>query len=78
MIIYNGKGEQSIVNENKYLNRLKKQYYEVKRNFIPSENNYIQIRYNAMREFCIDCKLLTFNDIELMEYEMNNKVNKSF
>lgn len=57
--------------KNKYLDRLKKQYYELKRNFLLTEKNYRQIRYNAMREFCLDCELIPFTDIEVMEYEVN-------
>lgn len=63
--------EEKTETENIYLNRLKEQYIEVKRNFIPSENTYRQTRYNAMREFCLDTQLISFNDIELMESEIN-------
>jgi adenylate cyclase class IV len=27
--------------------------------------------YNAMRLFCLDTQLISFNDIELMEFEVN-------
>lgn len=60
------------VDENIYLNRLKEQYVEVKRNSLPSENVYRQTRYNAMREFCLDTNLLSFKEIELMEFEVNS------
>jgi hypothetical protein len=35
---------------------------------------YITARsyYNAMRLFCLDCELVSFNDIELMEDEINH------
>ena len=60
--------------ENIYLNRLKEQYIEVKRNFISNADLYRKTRYNAMREFCLDTQLISFNDIEVME----NEVNSSF
>lgn len=28
-------------------------------------------KYDVCREFCIDCEIVTFNEIELMEYEVN-------
>lgn len=71
LILFSGEKTET---ENIYLNRLKEQYIEVKRNFLPSENTYRQTRYNAMREFCIDTQLLDFNTIEVME----NEVNSSF
>lgn len=58
----------------KPIDRLKEQYIEVKRNFIPSENVYRRTRYNAMREFCLDCSLLSFAEIELMEDEIDSKL----
>ena len=60
--------------ENIYLNRLKEQYIEVNRNFLPLENQYRRTRYGAMRDFCLDTQLISFNDIELMELEINNKL----
>lgn len=60
--------------ENIYLNRLKEQYYEVKRCLFPNEADYVRARYGGMREFCLDTQLISFNDIEVMESE----VNKSF
>lgn len=50
--------------------RLREQLYEVYRVSIPDVNNYRQTRYNAMREFCLDCGLLTFNEVEEMEFEI--------
>lgn len=62
------------VNQNIYLNRLKEQYKETKK----EESNLIKTlrvsNYTGMRNFCLDCELLSFNDIELME----NEVNSSF
>lgn len=56
--------------ENKILDRLRKQYLETKglmSNKIISELK----RYSAMRLFCLDCELVSFNDIEVMEDEVN-------
>ena len=50
--------------------RLREQLHEVYRVSIPDVNDYRQTRYNAMREFCLDCELLTFNEIEKMEFEI--------
>lgn len=61
--------------DNIYLNRLKEQYKTAKENLnrtlIPMQS------YNAMRLFFIECELLTFNEIEVMEYEVNIEVNNS-
>lgn len=55
--------------ENIYLNRLKEQYNKAKqdldRTLLPMQS------YNAMRLFCLDTQLISFNDIEVMEYEVN-------
>lgn len=61
---------------NIYLDRLKQQYiryYKVdeKDNF---EKSVEKIEYLAMRLFCLDTNLVSFNEIELMEF----KVNQSF
>ena len=60
---------------NIYLNRLKEQYKLTKKrtesgwldNSIVKSNN----DYQAMRLFCLDTQLVSFNDIEVMEYEVN-------
>lgn len=54
------------------LNRLKEQYKKYKQNY----NNGKTIlkesyEYFAMRLFCLDTQLVSFNDIELMEFEVN-------
>ena len=64
---------------NIYLDRLKQQYiryYKVdeKDNF---EKSVEKVEYLAMRLFCLDTNLVSFNDIKLMEYEVNNDVNQS-
>lgn len=66
--------------ENIYLNRLKEQYKEHKKAqkiFHGVEQIKYKIRYDAMRLFCLDTQLVSFNDIEVMEYEVNNEVNQS-
>ena len=59
--------------ENIYLNRLKEQYKRYKKSVFMGrieQHNY-KIEYNAMRLFCLDTQLVSFNDIEAMEYEVN-------
>ena len=72
LILFSGEKTET---ENIYLNRLKEQYYEVKRCVFPSESNYVRARYGGMREFCLHTQLISFNDIELMEYEVNRESN---
>lgn len=62
--------------ENKILDRLKQQYKSYKQNY----NNGRTIlkeytEYQAMRLFCLDCELVSFNDIELMEFEVNQSLS---
>ena len=64
-------GEKDIKTENIYLNRLKEQYYEVKRCLFPDESDYVRARYGGMREFCLDTQLISFSEIEVMEDEIN-------
>ena len=53
------------------LERLRQQYYYVKYYKIDEETQkYREIRYQAMREFCLDCNLATFDEVETMENEM--------
>lgn len=59
---------------NIYLNRLKEQYKEHKKAqkiFHGVEQIKYKIRYDAMRLFCLNTQLVSFNDIEAMEYEIN-------
>ena len=56
------------------LNRLKEQYKEHKKAqkiFHGVEQIKYKIRYDAMRLFCLDTQLVSFNDIEVMEFEVN-------
>jgi len=57
--------------ENIYLNRLKNQYKQLKEKQSVDSFSFHKIRYDAMRLFCLDTKLVSFNDIEAMEYEVN-------
>lgn len=63
------------VEENIYLNRLKEQYIHHKKSFdLPLTSDEMFKRkdyYNAMRLFCLDTQLVSFNDIEVMESEVN-------
>lgn len=58
------------VEENIYLNRLKEQYKEYKKAHSYLKGNR-KADYQAMRLFCLDTQLVSFNDIEAMEYEVN-------
>ena len=64
--------------ENIYLNRLKEQYKQMlskKQGYFYLEGyNRLLQDYLAMRLFCLDTQLISFNDIEVME----NEVNQSF
>ena len=64
--------------ENIYLNRLKEQYKKMlskKQGYFYLEGyNRLLQDYLAMRLFCLDTQLISFNDIEVME----NEVNQSF
>ena len=61
--------------ENIYLNRLKEQYKKMlskKQGYFYLEGyNRLSQDYLAMRLFCLDTQLISFNDIEAMEYEVN-------
>jgi len=52
----------------KPIDRLKQQYYYVLYYKIDEEvKKYRKIRYQAMKEFCLDCSLLSPAEIEEME-----------
>ena len=54
------------------LNRLKEQYKKAKEEWngrLILKNCY---EYDAMRLFCLDTQLISFNDIEVMESEINS------
>jgi hypothetical protein len=56
----------------KPLDRLRQQYIKTQETWngrLILKNCY---EYDAMRLFCLDCKLVSFNDIELMESDVNN------
>ena len=61
--------------ENIYLNRLREQYKQMlskkKGDFYLEGYNRLSQDYLAMRLFCLDTQLISFNDIEVMEYEVN-------
>lgn len=68
------------VDENIYLNRLKEQYISFCKVKKVTEINEIDIKvyqtaktyYDAMRLFCLDTQLISFNDIEMLEFEVNS------
>lgn len=60
------------INENIYLNRLKEQYKAFKENELKGNaNGVFTIEYYSMRLFCLDTQLVSFNDIEMLEFEIN-------
>ena len=68
--------EKEIKTENNtYLNRLKEQYKQMlskkQGDFYLEGYNRLSQDYLAMRLFCLDTQLVSFNDIEAMEYEVN-------
>jgi hypothetical protein len=64
---------------NKCLNRLREQYKLAIKDYQTEMVKFKVIEhYNAMRSFCLDCELVSFNDIETMEYEVNNEVKQFF
>ena len=62
--------------ENIYLNRLKEQYKTTQKSVLNYNRNLQD--YNAMRLFCLDTQLISFNGIELMENKVDIEVNQSF
>lgn len=56
-----------------YLRRLREQYKLIKKQNAPTKQlqELRDIAYNAVRLFCLDCSLLSFAEIELMEFEVN-------
>jgi hypothetical protein len=59
-------------NTSKYLDRLRQQYESIsKKQTVDSWSTNI-MHYTAMRLFCLDCELVSFNEVELMEYEVNS------
>ena len=61
------------IESNIYLNRLEQEYRQ-QQELLKLDRNTNLIIYQAMRLFCLDTQLVSFNDIELME----NEVNQSF
>ena len=57
-----------------YLDRLRQSYKEYKKegSRYSDLTNRFKDFYNAERLFCLDTCLLSFNDIEVMENEINN------
>jgi len=54
----------------KYLDRLKQEYKQ-QQELLKLDRNTNLIIYQAMHLFCLYCELLTFEEIELMEFEVN-------
>lgn len=52
--------------ENIYLKRLKEQYEETFKGSM-DDRRLRKRQYYSVRVFCLDCELLSFNDIEVME-----------
>ena len=62
--------------ENIYLNRLREQYKQMlskkQGDFYLEGYNRLSQDYLAMRLFCLDTQLISFNDIEVVENEINS------
>ena len=54
------------------LDRLR-QEYKTQKEALRLDKNTNLIIYQAMRLFCLDCNLVSFSEIELMEFEVNNE-----
>ena len=63
--------------DNKYLNRLRQQYKVVKNQNAPTKKlQEFRVRdYHAMRLFCLDTGLVSFNEIEAMEFEIDESLS---
>ena len=59
-------------NESRFLNRLKEQYKQYKEKQSIDSWSTNKMYYDAMRLFCLDTQLISFNDIELLESEVNS------
>ena len=57
----------------KPIDRLR-QEYKTQKKLLKLDKNTNLIIYQAMRLFCLECNLLSFNEIELMEFEVDNEV----
>jgi hypothetical protein len=56
------------------LDRLKEQFKEVKKLKDSNSEHYLISlgKYRAVRHFVLDCELLKFKDVELMEFEIDS------
>lgn len=64
--------EEKTETENIYLNRLKEQYELFKTREINNQDTTVSyFQYKGMRLFCLDTQLVSFNDIEILEFEVN-------
>lgn len=55
----------------KPIDKLKELYYSYV-NCDTYSHDRAKTRYYCAREFALDCGLVTFNEVELMEYEQND------
>ena len=59
--------------ENIYLNRLREQYKKYKELKSWSEESRYELQvYSNIKCFCLDTQLVSFNDVEVMENEINS------
>lgn len=49
--------------------------YAIRERQIEKAQN-LQSRYSTMRVFCMDCEILSFMDLERLEYDCFNRINK--
>lgn len=59
----------------KPIQRLKEQY-KIFKQYTPSSRDRKdrELSYLAMRLFCLDCELVTFQEVEQMEYEVDKSL----
>jgi len=54
------------------MDKIPKEHKKAQKIFHGVEQMKYKIRYQAMRLFCLDTQLISFNDIEIMENEINS------
>lgn len=58
--------------ESKYLKRLRRDYKLLQERALPNTTTIRTTQYNTLRQFCLDTNLISFNDLEVMEHEVDS------
>jgi hypothetical protein len=75
MLDNKGTVPQSSIQYSRCVKKLREQYKLTKKEAPTKQlQEYRLLDYQAIRLFCLECELLTFNTIERIEYEVNNEV----